>query len=338
MKKIFNNLINKKLREYIKKSCPILLNIYKLYLFNKRYSKNEFITNIEKEIAEKFYIYLKNTKTENKIEKINKLKKGLDEKSKEEIDNILFRYNIFARNNFINKKKLFTSQELNEQNKFKKINLKNYKDNFTLNGYAPEVFYGVSGLKWLPKKQKSNLINGTFLDIGAYNGDSALSFYFTFSPKKIYAFEPQSRNFKILLENSKRISKNVISPIKKGVSNKIKTSNISNEFNTSKLTKNKKFEEIEIITIDNFVFKNQIKKIDLIKMDIEGEETNALLGAKKTIIKYKPTLTISIYHNPQDFFEIKSYLEKLVPEYKFIIKKANPFSHIFELMLIAYIN
>jgi hypothetical protein len=73
-------------------------------------------------------------------------------------------------------------------------------------------------------------------------------------------------------------------------------------------------------------------------MDIEGEETNALLGAKKTIIEHKPILAISIYHNPKDFFEIKPWLEEIVPEYKFIVRKANPCSFVFELMLIAYVE
>lgn len=57
----------------------------------------------------------------------------------------------------------------------------------------------------------------------------------------------------------------------------------------------------------------RVKKIDdvvgdegctFIKMDIEGSELKALEGAKETIKKFHPRLAISIYHRPEDIFEI----------------------------------
>jgi len=65
-------------------------------------------------------------------------------------------------------------------------------------------------------------------------------------------------------------------------------------------------------------------------------ETKALIGAVETIKEFEPVLAISIYHNPEDFFLIKPWLEKICPSYKFIIKKANPFSLSHEVMLLAY--
>ena len=51
-------------------------------------------------------------------------------------------------------------------------------------------------------------------------------------------------------------------------------------------------------------------------MDIEGAEKAALEGAEKTIKKYKPKLAISVYHNPEDIFEIPLLLKEYVSEYK----------------------
>lgn len=69
----------------------------------------------------------------------------------------------------------------------------------------------------------------------------------------------------------------------------------------------KRYSIVETITIDDIVDRLNLPKIDLIKMDIEGSEENALLGAKKTIIKFKPRLALSLYHkidSQQNIFDI----------------------------------
>lgn len=60
--------------------------------------------------------------------------------------------------------------------------------------------------------------------------------------------------------------------------------------------------------------------VTLIKMDIEGAEMNALLGARETIKKYKPKLMISLYHKPNDIWELPLFVKELVPEYKIYIR------------------
>ncbi len=64
------------------------------------------------------------------------------------------------------------------------------------------------------------------------------------------------------------------------------------------------------------------KTIDFIKMDIEGAEKKALLGARETIKKYKPLLAICIYHRQEDFFEIPFTIKKIIEgEYTFYIRQ-----------------
>ncbi|TXJ30536.1 hypothetical protein EPJ69_10360 [Brachyspira aalborgi] len=46
-------------------------------------------------------------------------------------------------------------------------------------------------------------------------------------------------------------------------------------------------------------------EVGFIKVDIEGEEQKLLEVSKNTIIKQRPYMVISIYHNESDFFDIK---------------------------------
>jgi FkbM family methyltransferase len=77
--------------------------------------------------------------------------------------------------------------------------------------------------------------------------------------------------------------------------------------------------KIPILSIDDFVKNQEIKKIDFIKMDIEGFELSALKGAANTIEKYRPKLAISLYHKKNDFIDIPVYLNTLFPFYRFYL-------------------
>ena len=57
-----------------------------------------------------------------------------------------------------------------------------------------------------------------------------------------------------------------------------------------------------------------------IKMDIEGAEKNALIGAENLIKAHHPKLAISIYHKPEDIYEIPLLLLEYNPNYVFYIR------------------
>ena len=52
--------------------------------------------------------------------------------------------------------------------------------------------------------------------------------------------------------------------------------------------------EVKAITFDSYVKANDIKKMDFIKIDIEGFELNFLKGAEKSIRKFKPILFMEV--------------------------------------------
>ena len=93
-------------------------------------------------------------------------------------------------------------------------------------------------------------------------------------------------------------------------------------------------EVIDIVDIDSYVKQHELD-VALIKLDLEGEEENALEGAVETIRRQRPVLLVSIYHRPSDFFSLRGWLDRLRIGYQTIIRKVSN-TPIFEVMLIAY--
>ena len=57
---------------------------------------------------------------------------------------------------------------------------------------------------------------------------------------------------------------------------------------------------VRAITLDDMVAELKLKRVDFIKMDIEGAERHALAGARTLLAAQKPRLAICIYHAPDD--------------------------------------
>ena len=74
--------------------------------------------------------------------------------------------------------------------------------------------------------------------------------------------------------------------------------------------------EIETVSLDNDI----LEKIDMIKMDIEGSEYNALIGAKNHIINDNPILLISVYHNNEDLWKLPKLIYEYNNNYNFYLR------------------
>lgn len=176
--------------------------------------------------------------------------------------------------------------------------------------------------------------NRTFVDAGCLDGKDTIAFLDRFGEESsVIAFEPDSDNCrkceKILsgYANVKIIEAAVDAVDRKvsflssgnGSSYVLDDSN-KREYNFVHSPKEEKMiTKINTVAIDNYIDYN----IWMIKMDIEGAEMNALLGARDTIKKNKPFLAISVYHRKGDLIEIMEYLHGLVPEYKFWLRNYN---------------
>ena len=73
--------------------------------------------------------------------------------------------------------------------------------------------------------------------------------------------------------------------------------------------------EIPVLTLDEILKQGYIKKIDLIKMDIEGLEIDAILGARE-VLSQSPKLALAVYHSFFNAVEIEKIIKHWEPKYK----------------------
>ncbi|MEM3449248.1 MAG: FkbM family methyltransferase [Nitrososphaerota archaeon] len=81
------------------------------------------------------------------------------------------------------------------------------------------------------------------------------------------------------------------------------------------IERSKKSIMVKVNTLDYIVKKFALPKVDFIKMDIEGAEADALIGAKETIQEYAPYIAMSAYHLPDDQRKLSQILKSLQPNY-----------------------
>lgn len=161
-----------------------------------------------------------------------------------------------------------------------------------------------------------------FVDVGAFDGDTIELFIKATknSFEKIYCFEPDKNTYLNLKKNVDKKNDKRIEILEYGLGLKNETVFFTNDGGLG--SKVSEFgEKIEIKNMDNILN----DKVTLIKMDIEGSEKNALLGAKKTIFKNKPKLAICAYHNLSDLWEIPLLIKNINPAYKIYLRHYNQF-------------
>ncbi len=152
--------------------------------------------------------------------------------------------------------------------------------------------------------------NEVFVDLGAYIGDTIFDYIHNYGEKsyqKIYAYEISDDILPYLKKNTEHLPN--IEIRNKAVTNQNETLYLSE--NTNDSSANSVMEQgskpIEAVSLDEDIE----EEITTIKMDIEGSEQKALMGAKNHIRKNHPKLLISVYHNLEDIWKIPKMIEEM---------------------------
>ncbi len=162
----------------------------------------------------------------------------------------------------------------------------------------------------------------TYVDLGAYNGDTLVEFLNETSMKfkKLYAMEPDHKNYLKLKRRLYMIGSGLLEAyncgawdsettmlfsLKAGRSSKVDASNPA------------RGREVKMMSVDYML---QGGEATFIKYDVEGSEEKALDGSKQTIAKYRPKLNVALYHRNEDMFKIPLQVAELNRKYKMYLR------------------
>lgn len=143
---------------------------------------------------------------------------------------------------------------------------------------------------------------GAILDVGAHAGYFSLWAAAQNSKVKIYALEPVRENFEFLQKN---IIENIFKNIKAenmALSKEDGEVNIflsEDSHNHSILPISEKTQSVKAISLENFIKKNKIKIISLLKIDIEGGEYEIFENLEKEIFSKIENIFLE-YHQSED--------------------------------------
>ena len=162
------------------------------------------------------------------------------------------------------------------------------------------------------------------LDVGGFRGETAIVFADSVGDTgKVYAFEPIKASYEIMKRN---IANNglsaIIEPVNMGCSSKVQTTtavSVESGDPWNFISADDGSVPVQLTTIDEFVFSNKLQKVDFIKMDVEGFEMDALLGAQKVLQTYRPKLAIALYHKSSDLLTIPE-LTSRIAGYKMYVR------------------
>ena len=157
----------------------------------------------------------------------------------------------------------------------------------------------------------------SFVDAGGYDGSTTLRAKEVFrNLSRIYYIEPSPDGMNA---SRKRLA------ALKGCSVEFFETALSSEDRTTFMTTGKGganhlMDDGEVMTKVSTLDSLIDKQVDYIKLDIEGEEVNALKGARRLITEYKPSLAVCIYHEQNHFWEIPSLLMAMNPTYRIYVR------------------
>ena len=157
------------------------------------------------------------------------------------------------------------------------------------------------------------------VDGGCFNGNTVLDFIKKTNGKyaHVYTFEPDDKNFGEAKENLAPYDN--IEIINKGLHSKTGVLKFTSGMGGGSHINLSGENEIQVVSLDD-VFEKESYIPTLIKMDVEGAEKEALIGAANIIRKARPKFALCVYHKTEDVYELPQLIMEYGGDYSFTLR------------------
>lgn len=172
-------------------------------------------------------------------------------------------------------------------------------------------------IQYFSPKIKCELNFNRFIDCGAYKGDTFESLISDGGIEAYAGFEPGIESFQKLSDTVDTIGPEIPCSLYPCAVGDRTTMVAFCDIPGSGAVNESGKEVIPMVRLDD-VLKNF--RPTMIKMDIEGQEYNALMGAQKMITKYKPDLAVCVYHYISDLWRIPNLIHSWNLGYRFYLR------------------
>jgi FkbM family methyltransferase len=129
---------------------------------------------------------------------------------------------------------------------------------------------------------------GVILDVGANIGTTSAIFSQHVPDGQVYAFEPGPNVFAALQANVATNGLSNVKPFNLAVAAKPGTIRFAEDAAFGHIVSDCSGCDVAAVSIDDFVRSSALKRVDLIKIDVEGFERGVLEGAVETIERFAP--------------------------------------------------
>ena len=202
--------------------------------------------------------------------------------------------------------------------------------------FDDSVMYRLTGkLKYLsdteePEKTYAEFLSdvGHAVACGAFKGDSALDMCRSMKKlKRITALEPDPGTFRKLSDASSLIGAEygvMIESVNAAAYDKncelTFSGSSSRGAGAAGANRRAKEKTVRAVTLDSL----GLDTVDFIKLDVEGDEEKALLGATVILEKYAPSLAVSVYHRTDDMWRLPLMIKELYREkdFSYLLRRA----------------
>lgn len=157
----------------------------------------------------------------------------------------------------------------------------------------------------------------SYIDGGAYDGDSLLQLAACHPVAQAYLFEPDPENYRKLAARL-QASPFPVHCLPLGLMNAYRVLSFAGGQGEGGNLSGSGDIHVACAALDDLLPNTPI---DFIKLDVEGAEIPALQGARRLLERHRPALAISLYHRPDDLWAIPETLDSLCPGYRLFIRQ-----------------